>query len=573
MIIIDAPASPWGVLAALPETGGYFSLYKIILFALAALLWAHNSAWVDQDTKKIRVRRGPWTLTIFATGGVCIAAWLLVPWFWVGFPIFAILYGAAILSYVVYRNARVSPAQRVLTMDHLRRILSPRPETEEAVHAKDKVRIKDHAGKTPPWPTDPQEHAAFQGVQDLLFDAIWRRCSDMRIDLVPQQPVKVVLKIDGVERPREPIDAQLGLVIAKQLKTIAGLNPEEHRRPQSGRFSCAVGPGGRQDKAVDIEMKTAGSTAGQRIELKLFAAESKFRLSDLGFTKDQLGVVEGLVKRPGGGLIIVSGPPGSGVTSTLYAFLRAHDAFIQNIHTLEITKAIDLENITQHKLDRKDTSTTYAKRFQSILRTDPDVAMACDVPAEDLAETARLLSAAAKTGKRLYLGLAAKDTFGALRKFLQLVEDNQAAAAALVAITCQRLVRIVCPGCRRAYKPDPALLQKANLPTGENRPFYRPPNPNEVEVDKQGNPLICPMCQASGYLGRTAVFELLTIDDPLRRLIVQGAEIGVLMAEARKRGMLYLQEVALHKVYDGVTSINEVRRVTQEEGAAVPVRA
>ena len=144
------------------------------------------------------------------------------------------------------------------------------------------------------------------------------------------------------------------------------------------------------------------------------------------------------------------------------------------------------------------------------------------------------------------------------------VGDNALAASSLVAITSQRLVRILCSECRRAYKPDPALLKKANLPTGENRPFYRPPNQNEIEVDKQGNQLPCPVCQGSGYLGRTGVFEILVIDDLLKAHIAKGSPLQMIKAEARKKGMLYLQEVAIHKVYEGISSINEVLRVTKD---------
>ena len=238
------------------------------------------------------------------------------------------------------------------------------------------------------------------------------------------------------------------------------------------------------------------------------------------------------------------------------------DAFIQNINTLERTKALDLENITQNVFDARNGEVTYAKRFQSMLRTDPDVAMASDTPD---AETARLVANYGAQGKRVYLGMAAMDTFSALRHYALLVGEAPLIASSLVAVLNQRLIRKICENCRKAYRPDPGLLKKANLPTGENRPFFRPPNPNEVEVDKQGNPIICPVCQGSGYLGRTGVFELLIVDDALRAQIAAGASIATIKAEARKRDMLYLQEVALQKVWEGGTSINEVLRVTKED--------
>jgi len=565
----DAPAVL--VLAALPQTGDYFSVVKIVIYFLAMLLWAHNCAWMDADTMKIRTRRGPWLLAVMGSGVLCLLVWLMVPIYWIGLGIFAVVYGAAIISYCMFHNARCAPADTVLTSAHLKRLTSAKTQTAESTHAQDRVRIKDKNGKTPPWPTDQAEHAAYSAMQDLLFDAIWRRSSDVKMDLIPERQVKITYKIDGVERSREPIDAATGALIFGHLKRIGGMSADERRKPQQGNFKAIIGAGGKGDKSVDVDVKTSGSTAGERMMLKLFAAESKFRVAELGFTKDQLAVFEPLV-RASQGLIIVSGPRSSGVTSSMYAMLRAHDAFMQNIHTLELTKALDLENVTQNVFDAKDTAVPFSKKFQSILRTDPDVMMGGDTLDGD---TATLAAQYAKGGKKIYMGLTASDTFSALRKYADFTGDAGLLANSITAITCQRLVRVLCTTCRRAYKPDPALLKKANLPVGENRPFFRPPNQNEIEVDKQGNPIICPVCQGSGYFGRTGLFELLVVDEPMRKLIAAGTSISALKSEARKRGMLYLQEVGLQKVYDGFTSINEVLRATRDENApgAAPVPA
>lgn len=569
-LIADVSTRP--CLAVLPTQGDYFNIFYIVLFFVLTVLWAYSAAWAQADGKKTRMSRGLWVPSIFASGLCGLVIWLFIPMYWIGFGLFTALYGTIIIIYVVVRNRRVSPAQTVLTMAHIQRLISGgKAKGPDKTHAQDRARIKDHEGKTPAWPKDPEQHAGYQGLQDLLFDAIWRRTSDVRLDFVPQQPVKVIYKVDGVDRLREPIAPELGPSLLAHFKRIAGLDVEEHRRPQSGGFEAAIGAGGQGDKEVEVGVKTSGSTAGQRVLLKITAEESKFRTADIGMTSDQLPVFEKLVKKSRG-VMICGGPRASGVTSTLYAILRSHDVFMQNIHTLEIVKSLDIENITQHVYDGQESGVTFGKRFRSILRSDPDIVLAGDTPD---AETAQYAAAAVKEGKKIYLGMTAKDTFSALRRYLQGVGNNGLAAAGLLAITCQRLVRILCTECRRAYKPDPALLKKANLPTGENRPFYRPPNPNEIEADKHGNQLLCPVCQGSGYLGRTGVFELLLMDDHLRALIAKGTALPTVKAEARKRGMLYLQEVALHKVYEGITSINEVLRVTKESSSkpAPPSRA
>jgi type II secretory ATPase GspE/PulE/Tfp pilus assembly ATPase PilB-like protein len=167
--------------------------------------------------------------------------------------------------------------------------------------------------------------------------------------------------------------------------------------------------------------------------------------------------------------------------------------------------------------------------------------------------------------KKIYMGMQARDTFDALKKLVSLAGDLDTVAQSLQMITCQRLVRKLCIACRQAYKPDPQLLKKANLPADKIEHFFRPP-PGGL-VDNKGNPILCTNCQGSGYFGRTGVFELLVIDDGLRELIKKGQPVSAIRAMARKNGMLYQQEVGLQKVMDGVTSMNEMLRVLREEEA------
>ncbi|MEK6643151.1 MAG: ATPase, T2SS/T4P/T4SS family [Planctomycetota bacterium] len=547
------------ILAELPVEGAYISPFKLVAFVLCFLLWAHNAGWVQSDIKKIRIPPGAWTPLVFFSGIAGLLAFLFIPLFWIGLLIFAALYGACIISYVVTRNKRVAPSETVLSMAHLGR-LGKGKATAAELSAKDRVRIKDAHGKNPPWPNEPDQHAGYQALQDLLFDAIWRRASDVRMDLAPNQPVTVVYRIDGVDRAREPIAAELGPLVFVHFKRIAGHNIEERRKPQVGKFKAAIGAGGKGDKAVEVELKSAGSTAGERITFRMTSDENKFQIADIGLLKDQLEKY--LALKPAKGVVVITAPKANGLTSTLYAMLRSHDAFMQNIHSLEVAKLMDLENVTQHVFDSQGGTVSFGKRLRSIIRTDPDITLAGDTPD---AETAQLVAQTGKAGKRIYAGLNAKDVFSALGAYVEAVGDPALAAAGLLLVTNQRLVRLLCTHCRKAYRPDPAILKKGNLPQGEDRPFYRPPNPDEIEVDKKGNPMICAVCQGSGYLGRTGVFETLFVDEAIRAMIARGVPLATIKAEVRKKGMLFLQETALRKVYDGVTSIAEVLRVTKSE--------
>jgi type II secretory ATPase GspE/PulE/Tfp pilus assembly ATPase PilB-like protein len=554
---------PAYALALLPSEGGYFSIVKIIVYLLCVVLWAHSTAWVQLSKNKIRSMQTPWQLTVFGAGAACLIVWLLIPWFLVGLLVFLAGFGGALAAFGVAHNSRVSPARSVFTKAHWNRFRKggdPKAAAAaEVVSSKERTRIRDARGKTPQWPTEAAERAGYQALQDLLFDAIWRRATDVLLDFVPQQDIKIIYRVDGVDRAREPIEGERGSSLLKHFKRIAGMNVDEHRKPQSGKFSAAIGAGAAEKK-VDVTAKTSGSTAGQRMFLKLISDESKFQLADIGLTEDQLAVFE-RVSAASRGVVICSGPKSSGTPSTLYAILRTHDAFMKHIQTLETSKAMDLENITQHVYRGQAEGPTFGRRLRSILRSGPDICMASETPdAESVASAAE----AARQGKKIYLGMRASDSFSALRKYLEGVGDPALAAAGLVAISNQRLVRILCSDCRRAYKPDPKLLKKGNLPMDADRPFFRPPNPAEIEVDKYGNQSLCPVCQGSGYLGRTGVFEILDIDDELRALIAKGTPLPTIKVEARKKGMQSLQTVALRKVYDGLTSINEVLRVTKE---------
>lgn len=549
--------SPSFILAELPAEGAYIHPVKLAAFVACFMLWVHNAGWVQADIRKVRIPPGIWTQLAFFGGIAGLMAMFLVPMFWLGLLLFAAIYGSCIISYVVTRNKRVAPSDTVLTMAHLGR-LGKKSESAGELSGKDRVRIKDAHGKNPPWPNEPDQHAGYQALQDLLFDAIWRRASDVRMDLVPNQPVNIVYKVDGVDRAREPIPAELGPLVFVHLKRIAGHNTEEKRKPQVGKFKATIGAGGKGDKTVEVEVKSAGSTQGERITFRMLSDESKFQIGDIGLLKDQLDKF--VEHKTAKGVVLVTSPKSSGLTSSLYAMLRSHDAYMQNIHALEVAKLMDIENVTQHVFDSQGGTITYGKRLRSIIRTDPDVTMSGDLPDN---ETAQLVAQTGKSGKRIYAGFVAKDVFSALGTYIQAVGDPALAATGLLLVTNQRLVRLLCTHCRKAYRPDPAILKKGNLPQGEDRPFYRPPNPNEVEVDKKGNPVICAVCQGSGYLGRTGVFETLFVDEAIRGMIAKGVPLATIKAEVRKKGMLFLQETALRKVYDGVTSIAEVLRVTK----------
>ncbi|MEK6676231.1 MAG: ATPase, T2SS/T4P/T4SS family [Planctomycetota bacterium] len=549
-------------LAAVPEGGGYTSLFKI--GAAVALLfgWAFAAEWVDRDTNVVKTKREHWNLIVLSGGLVAFIGLLVPPWsgilFWVGIGFWLVLAGGSLLAYVVHRNGRVVPAARVLTGDHFRSLVSGGEKKSEVQDKGQRVRLADSTGKFHGFPTETDAAKDYEATQDFLHDLLWRRVSDAEI--VPgKEKYRLLYRIDGVagERP-DGVPAEQGVRVVRYLKRLAGLNVEEIRRPQTGRIQAAL-----LSHNGDIgytEVHTSGTTAGEKLRLRIQSGPVLRRLAELGLAPQRLEALKGVLGKAHG-LVLMSSAPQSGMTSTQYAILRTHDAYIQNIHTLERRKLVDLDNITQRIFEGGNTDVNFARMLQSMLRREPDIVLVGEC--EDR-ETAQISARAAAEDRKIYMGLLAKDSFDALAKFGAFVDDTKLCAKALICVVHQRLIRMLCQQCREAYKPDAPTLKKLNLPADKIEQFYRPPT--EPAVDKKGNPIICTACQGSGYVGRTAVFELLVVDEPVSQLIAEGAPINRIKSQCRKNRMYYLQEEGLLKVIDGTTSMNEILRALKVEG-------
>ena len=388
---------------------------------------------------------------------------------------------------------------------------------------------------------------AYNQLQSFLYEVLWRRASEA--DVSPDgERARVRLVIDGTLSDGPEMDLAQSEAMIQFLKPLGGMNAQEHRRPQKGMMSVDLAQG-----ATEVILATAGSTGGQRLQLRVRREIIQTRLPELGMSEEVLASVREACKQPG--LILVSGRGGSGVTSTLYSMLREHDSFTQQIVTFEKNPAVEMENVTQN---RYETDDQLAAALSSALRRDPDVVMVDGIADSNAAQVV----AEASKIKAMSLGMPAGDTFVALAKWVKLCGQSQSAMENLRIVLCQILVRKLCPACREKYRPDPQILAKANIPADKVDSFYR--TPTKPLVDEKGNPVTCQTCQNTGYYGRTGVFELLEVTDEIRQMIAGGAALAAIKSAARKNKMLYLQEQALAKVIAGLTSIQEVIRVSQE---------
>ncbi len=554
---------PFAILAAIQETDLYVNPIKIGVVVVLVVLWALAVEWVDRDTDVVKTKREQWNLTVLSGGFVAFLILLIPPWtghwVFVGMAAWLGLAGGAILAYVIHRNGRVVPSARILTRDHFTRVFSGSGDRQKAKDDKGlRVRIADHAGKSLQSPTDPEEAKDYQAVQDFLFDLLWRRASDADM-VVTKEKYRLVYRVDGVATERtEGVALEQGERVVRYLKRLAGLNVEEIRRPQTGRIRAALL--GHDGEIGFTEVTTSGTTAGERLRLRIQSGPVLRRINELGIAPQRLETLKGLVAKPTG-LLLISAQPQNGMTTTQYAILRTHDAYMQNIYTLERRKLVDLDNVTQRVFEGTNTDVNYARMLQTVLRREPDVVMISEC--EDR-ETAQIATRAAIEDRKIYMGIHGKDAFDALAKYLAFMEDNKSAGKALIGVLHQRLIRVLCTNCRESFRPDPAKLKKLNLPADKIECFHRPPT--KPLVDKKGREIVCPSCQGTGYVNRTGLFELLAVDPIVTQLITEGAGLNKIKTQCRKNRMLYLQEEGLLKGIDGTTSIDEIIRGSKTEG-------
>ncbi len=535
------------LIAAAVEFGGYISLAKFIVYIVLFLAWLPLLCWVYRDANEIRTQHLMWGAILFAAGAAASVLWLLIPVFFIGLLLYLISVGATSIAYVMHRNARVSEYERVLTAEHIKSLFVNEQKKVKSA-SKGLVFITANKNEVPaPQPKTP-EFFGYSLAQELFDDALWRRASTVNFVPAPNG-YNISYRIDGVATKREPIALEDMAYLMRYLKNLADLDIKEKRKPQRGRLSTK-----KNDEKIDWELTTSGSTAGEMAVLKLLKEYELMKLEDLGLLDEQIEKL-GQLKDKKQGLFIVSGPAKTGVTSTFYSLVRSHDPFLNNINTLEKNPAAELPHITQNTYSLSDSgTTTFARRLQTTLRTGPDIVGVGDC--ED-AETAVVATNAASDGKVVYAATEAASVLQALAKWIKFTGNKNLAADSLLGISNQRLVRKLCDECREPYKPNTDILKKFNIPANKIKVFYRA---GKVQYDKHGKPIVCEKCQGTGFYGRTAVFEVILIDERLREVIKTASNLNDINIQFRRAKMLYLQEQAIRKVAQGATSINEIIR-------------
>lgn len=358
----------------------------------------------------------------------------------------------------------------------------------------------------------------------LLTQAAKDAASDIHIEPY-ERSSSVRFRVDGTLREVVQPNKALHAALISRLKIMAELDIAEKRLPQDGRISLRIG-----GRAIDVRVSTLPSAHGERAVLRLLdKTESKFTLEALGMSGDVLSAFDALVHQPHG-IVLVTGPTGSGKTTTLYASLGRIDTTTTNILTVEDPVEYELPGIGQTQVNPK-IDLTFAKALRAILRQDPDVIMIGEI--RDF-ETAQIAIQASLTGHLVLATLHTNDAPSAVTRLIDMGVEPFLLSSSLLGVQAQRLVRKLCPACRRQ--------------DGEGR----------------WHPVGCSECGNSGYKGRTGVYELMVADDPLRALIHNRAAESALFDSARATGYRTMREDGERLVASGVTSLEELLRVTRD---------
>lgn len=380
-------------------------------------------------------------------------------------------------------------------------------------------------------------------INSLLFRSVKERASDIHFEPF-ERDIVVRFRIDGVLHNILTLPKRFQPSITSRIKIMASLNIAEKRLPQDGRIGLKVA-----GKDIDIRVSLIPTSFGERVVLRLLDKSGYLlRLTDIGLSREMQGTINRLIRLPHG-ILLVTGPTGSGKTTTLYASLTEINSPDKNIITIEDPVEYQIKGIGQMQVNPK-IELTFARGLRSILRQDPDVIMVGEI--RDL-ETAEIAIQASLTGHLVFSTLHTNDSAGAITRLIDMGIEPFLVSSSVVAIMAQRLVRTLCASCKKEYTPTTPELKELGI------------EPSQLYGHTIYIPVGCDKCMQTGYRGRTGIYELLLVNDEIRTLILQNVNSQVIKNKAIEGGMHTLRMDGALKVTGGITSIEEVLRVTQED--------
>lgn len=391
---------------------------------------------------------------------------------------------------------------------------------------------------------DNDDTTIIKFVNQIIAEAFHDRATDVHIEPF-EHDLFVRYRIDGIlhKAPMPATIQRFQHAIISRIKIMAGMDIAEKRLPQDGsiRFKIA-------GEEIDLRVSTLPIMHGESVDIRILPrTQMLLGLEHLGLPENYLKIFETLITRPHG-IILVTGPTGHGKTTTLYSCLSKINAIDKKIITVEEPIEYQLKGINQVSVHHK-IGLTFANGLRAILRQDPDVIMVGEIRDH---ETAEIAIRSSLTGHLVFSTLHTNDAAGAITRLIDMGIEPYLVSSSIEAIMAQRLVRLVCPQCREAYTPEKSVLERLGFPSDYEGQMY-----------KAGKG--CEECRHTGYKGRTGIYELLVMDDDIRQRVLEKTTAGNIKKDALAKGMKTLRNDGWDKVIQGLTTMEEIVRVTQEE--------
>jgi type II secretory ATPase GspE/PulE/Tfp pilus assembly ATPase PilB-like protein len=413
-------------------------------------------------------------------------------------------------------------------------ILKNRDSDMDDSHLRDEANVID---------ADNAEASVVKFVNQIIREALGQRATDIHLEPVHDN-LRIRYRVDGVlhEVPVPDNLRALQSSVLARVKVMAKLDIAEKRLPQDGRISLKL-----DNQNIDVRVATIPSVEGESISLRLLGQE-KFTLDRLGLIPEYQSKVQQLLAKPNG-IVLVTGPTGSGKSTTLYTFLSQLNSINRRIVTIEDPVENKLPGVVQIAV-KPEINLTFANGLRSILRGDPNVVMIGEI--RDL-ETAEIAVRASLTGHLVFSTLHTNDAIGAINRLVDMGVEPFLVSSAVRAFIGQRLVRTLCPHCKQEGHYSKEQLLSCGLSNPDHKPIYT--------TSANG----CVSCRGTGYFGRLAIYEIATVTVPMQDLISQKAASNALQRQARQDGFISMREYGWRKVLEGVTTVEEVMRVTSED--------
>jgi general secretion pathway protein E len=389
---------------------------------------------------------------------------------------------------------------------------------------------------------DTSEAPIIKLVNHIISQSIKARASDIHIEPY-QHSFTVRYRVDGILYDLLTPPKWIQPALISRIKVMAKMNIAEKRLPQDGRFEVKVG-----DQSIDLRVSTIPTAFGERVVLRLLnKSGSLLELTDLGLSRERLKTIKNLVASPNG-IILVTGPTGSGKTTTLYAVLQSINKPNINIITIEDPIEYQIKGISQIQVNPK-IDLSFARGLRSIVRQDPDVILVGEIRDH---ETAEIAVQSALTGHLVFSTLHTNDSASAITRLVDMGVEPFLISSSVLAVAAQRLIRVLCDDCKKPYKPSKIYLESIGVST------------NHFKKDHIYKAVGCDKCIGTGYRGRLGIFEIMRLTEKLKSLILGTYDSNQIKNEARREKMLSLRQDGIQKVMNGVTTIEEVLRVTQK---------